>query len=112
MGGEDLHVLMPTLQSLNSTQSVSKTTEASGEFHDTEQSQFPTDLPVIQEWGVNGETEEVYTDARLGVRFYRLPSVLSNNEAFNSHREIKKIIQTAKYNVYTGPRICVSMGNT
>ena len=106
MGGEDIHVLMPTVQSLSGTQSVRKTAEASGEFHETEQSHLPTDLPVIRELGVNGEPEEVHTDAHLGVRFYRLPSVPSNNEAFNSHREIKKNPTDCQVYIYRTKNPC------
>ena len=48
----------------------------------------PTYLPIMQELGVSGEPEEICTDPNPRDRVSGLPSVLSNNEALDSLREI------------------------
>ena len=131
VGGEDLHVPVPTLRSLSGTQSVHKTAEASGGLPETEwfsphnisrrhvnatsgqgptTTNGPTDLSAIREPGVNSEPEEICIDAHSGARVSGLPSVLSNNGTFNSLREIKE--NSTGCQAYAGQRICVSEGNS
>ena len=131
VGGEDLHVPVPTLRSLSGTQSVHKAAEASGGLPETEwlsphnisrrhvnatsgqgptTTNGPTDLSTIREPGVNSEPEEICIGAHSGARVSGLPSVLSNNEAFNSLREIKE--NSTGCQAYAGQRICVSEGNS
>ena len=131
MGREDLHVSMPTLWSLSSTQGVHKTAETSGRLPETKwlsphnilrrhataapgqgptTTGDPTHLPIIGELGVNGKPEKIHTDTNPGARISGLPSVLSNNETLDSLREIKE--DPTGCQASAGSRICVSKGNS
>ena len=131
MGREDLHVSMPTLWSLSSTQGVHKTAETSGRLPETKwlsphnilrrhatatpgqgptTTGDPTHLPIIGELGVNGKPEKIHTDTNPGARISGLPSVLSNNETLDSLREIKE--DPTGCQASAGSRICVSEGNS
>ena len=111
MGGESLHVSIPTLWPLSSTQGVYKTDEASGRLPETERlsshnisrryanttpgqrpttTSGPTGLPIIRELGVDGESEEICINTHPGVRVSGFPSVLHVNEAHNTLRETQK----------------------
>ena len=113
MKREDLHVSMPTIWSLSSTQEgVHKIAETSCGLPETKwlsshnvprwhanatsvqgptTTGDPTYLPIIQVLGVSGEPEEICTNSNSGDRVSGLPSVLSNYGALDSLEKLRKI---------------------
>ena len=131
MGGDDLQIPMPALWPLSSTQSVHQIAEASGGFPEADRlspdyipgrhtddapregptrADYPTDLSVVREPGVDGEPEEVHADPSPGVGISGLPTVLSDNETVSSHRETPQDPTGCSENATTS--ISLSKGNS
>ena len=131
VGGEDLHVPIPTLWPLSSTQSVYKTAKASGGFSQTDwlsshsipgrypnitsgqgsaTTSGPINLSAFRESGVDGEPHKIHIDAHPRTRVSRFPSELGDNEAYNSFRETPE--NPAGCQAHAGPTVRVSEGNS